>query len=112
MRIRSRQDSAAPPDDDGGSSSPAAPEDASAGIGSDEDTLGVLDSLNPAGFSLGEKAKNVAASLEDPGKLVRQAVKPFKEEMDRIETEYRERMEDDDNKIDQKMQEMMKKLKR
>lgn len=54
-------------------------------------------------------AAGAVANLEKPGKLVREAVKPFQDEMDRIEAEFTKRVEENTNEMERKLEEVMRK---
>lgn len=49
----------------------------------------------------------LVADLEDPGKLVRDAVKPFQDEMDRLEAEFAKRVEESTDDMERKLDDML-----
>lgn len=55
----------------------------------------------------GGGAGGIVADLEDPGKLVREAVKPFQDEMDRIEAEFAKRVEESTDDMQRKLDDML-----
>lgn len=55
----------------------------------------------------GTGAGGIVADLEDPGKLVREAVKPFQDEMDRIEADFAKRVEESTGDMERKLDDML-----
>ena len=55
-------------------------------------------------------AAGAVADLAEPGKLVREAVKPFQEEMDRIEADFEKSVKDNTDDMDRRLAEMMKRM--
>lgn len=72
------------------------------------DTSSLLEAGAGAGAFGGLAA--AMADLEEPGKLVREAVKPFQDEMDRIEADFSKRVEENTDDMERKMEEMLKGL--
>lgn len=63
-----------------------------------------------SGAGLGDGGAKGLADLEEPGKLVREAAKPFREEMDRIEADFQRSISEKEEEMERKMEEMMKKI--
>lgn len=59
---------------------------------------------------LAAAANNAVADIKDPGKLVREAAKPFRDEMDRIEAEFQKSVSDKEEEMERKLEDMMKKI--
>eukprot|EP00752_Nemacystus_decipiens_P016343 g14616.t1 len=83
----------------------------------DEDVEAFVSSLKSSGLlgdegpkGLAAAASDAAADLEDPGKLVREAAKPFREEMDRIEADFQRSIAEKEEEIERKMEDLLKKI--
>lgn len=59
---------------------------------------------------LAAAARDAAADLEEPGKLVREAAKPFREEMDRIEADFQRSISEKEEEMERKLEGLMKKI--
>lgn len=61
------------------------------------------------GKGLAAAASDAAADLDEPGKLVRKAAKPFREEMDRIEADFQRSVAEKEEEMERKLEELLKK---
>lgn len=59
---------------------------------------------------LAAAASNAVADIEEPGKLVREAAKPFRDEMDRIEADFQKSVSEKEEEMERKLEDMMKKI--
>lgn len=60
----------------------------------------------PTGAGIGEIAA-AAADLPAPGGLVQEAMRPFQEEMDRIEAEFKQKIDESSLDLEKKLEAML-----
>ncbi|CAM9587851.1 unnamed protein product [Ectocarpus fasciculatus] len=59
---------------------------------------------------LAAAASKAVADIEDPGKLVLEAAKPFRDEMDRIQAEFQRNVAEKEEEMDKKLDDMLKNI--
>ena len=82
----------------------------SSGLFGDNDGAGAAGLGDGGAKGLAAAASDAAADLEEPGKLVREAAKPFREEMDRIEADFQRSISEKEEEMERKLEEFMKKI--